>query len=187
MRKFIICCLLLGQCLCTNAQSHTFPLVFSSINNVALVVGESRNALTIQSKNGLKKDRWFAGIGTGFDFYAKRTIPLHFSLQRDFFAKPQKLFVYADAGINFRWLESTDYLKKSSTSTPGLYYEWGLGCKIKFKNTTALLFSAGYNLKQVKEKVNPYWFNPNRPINEDDYEKYNYYFRRIVIRLGLQL
>jgi hypothetical protein len=151
-------------------------------------VGEAKNAFAVQSKNGIQKDRWFAGIGTGFDFYEKRTVPLFLAIQSDFFSGAKKLFVYTDAGINFRWLQATDYFYKSSTSTPGLYYEIGLGCKVKFRNNTGLLFSAGYNLKQVKETYNPYWYvQPVQIVDPNSLEKYNSNFRRIIIRLGLAI
>ena len=186
--KYILYCIIVCQCYYATAQKQNSKAVFSSVNNVALVVGEAKNAFAVQTKNGFKKDKWFAGIGSGFDFYEKRTIPLFLALQRDFFNGPKKLFVYTDAGINFRWLQSTDYLYKSSTSKPGVYYEFGMGYKVVFKNNTSLNFSAGYNLKQVKETYNPYWYvQPVQPVDPLLLEKYNSSFRRIIIRLGLTI
>ncbi len=186
--KYILCCILICQCYYSTAQLPKAKLVFSSINNVGLIVGESKNAFAVQSKIGFQKDRWFAGIGSGFDFYEKRTIPLFITLHRDFFYGPKKLFVYTDAGINFRWLQSTDFFYKSSTSKPGLYYELGLGYKVKFKNNSAIHFSAGYNHKQVKEMYNPYWYvEPIQPVDPLLLEKYKSNFRRIIIRLGLTI
>ncbi len=186
--KYILCSILICQCFYSTAQLQKSKSVFSSINNVALVVGETKNAFAVQSKNGFQKGTWFAGIGSGFDFYEKRTIPLFLALQKDFFNGPKKLFVYTDAGINFRWLQSTDYLYKNSTSKPGLYYELGVGYKVKFKNNTSLNFSAGYNLKQVMETYNPFWYVfPVQPPNPEVIEKYNSSFRRVIIRLGLTI
>ncbi len=167
------------------AQVKSSRVSFSSISKVGLAVGEADNALAVSCINGVQKGNWFAGIGTGIDFYKKRSIPLFLSVQKEFSSSSKRPFVYADGGVSFRWLKSDDYLKTNSTSSPGLYYEVGAGWKVRFKNNTALLFSAGFSFKQVKEKVSNYWYL-NDPLYADTYERYNYKYRRVMIRLGLQ-
>lgn len=169
-----------------DAQLNSKKITFSSITRVALAVGESNNAFTVQTINGIHKDKWFAGLGAGIDFYGRRSIPLFISVQREFLPSAKRLFVYADGGINYRWLQSNDYYKYNSGSTPGLYYEGGIGWKIYGKNNTAFMFSAGFSVKQVKETIFNYWYNFG-PTFADNNEQYNYHYRRIMIRLGVQL
>ena len=186
MKKLFAGCLLLLVHFNANSQAKSSRVSFSSISKVGLAVGEADNALAVSCINGVQKGNWFAGIGTGIDFYKKRSVPLFLSVQKEFSTTSRRPFVYADGGVSFRWLKSDDFMKTNSTSSPGLYYECGLGWKIRFKNNTALLFSAGYSYKQVKEKANYYWYTTD-PLYADTYEQYNYKYRRVMIRFGLQL
>ncbi|MCW3110153.1 MAG: hypothetical protein JWQ09_4659, partial [Segetibacter sp.] len=45
---------------------------FSAINQVGLLTGSRGEAVTVQTINGIKKDKSFAGAGVGFDFYGDR-------------------------------------------------------------------------------------------------------------------
>lgn len=187
MRQFITC-IIICMALHSAAQTKKCKISFVSTNNVALIEGEAKSTFGFQTKNGVQYNSWFVGVGSGFDYYQKRTIPLFLSLQKDFFKGNKKLFVYTDGGINFRWLQSSDYFYKSSTSTPGLYYEFGFGHRVILKNNSSVNLSLGYSLKQVKESNNPFWYiAPVQDTNPDYTEKYNSNFRRIILRLGFTL
>ena len=171
------------------ATGQNKKIKFSSINQVGLLSGSSGEAFMLQTINGLKKDKWFAGAGTGLDFYRERTIPLFLAIRRDLINRINTPFVYADAGINFSWLNSFQKQQKQfPISSPGLIYDLGIGWKLSGKNNRAYIFSAGYSFKQVKEKVKSLWWSAPAPqLESENYESHNYLYRRIVIKVGFQL
>lgn len=169
-----------------NLNAQKTKLSFSSINQAGLLTGQYGEALTVQSVNGVCKGKWFAGIGTGIDYYAQRSIPLFARVQRSFSIKPNRPFVYADAGINFRWLNQENMYKADYDYNPGLYYAIGIGCQLKAFTNAGFLISAGYSYKQLSENVPAYWIGIWPPQDQNTV-RYNYQFRRIEIKLGLQL
>ena len=52
---------------------------FSSQISAGMVEGEQNTNLHIELLNGLRYKTWFAGIGTGLDYYYYRTIPVYLS------------------------------------------------------------------------------------------------------------
>ncbi len=188
MNRYLIVGLLSLYCLHTVAQVRKPKFYFSSITKVGLVAGDAGESFTVQSINGVRKGQWFMGAGVGLDFYQQRTIPVFLQMQKAFTNKNNQPFVYADAGLNFRWLKSSEMYKINSTFSPGMYYEAGMGWKIKLRNNSRLCFSAGYSFKQVKEKAPVYWFLPVEPtMRVDNFERYNYQYRRLVLKFGLEL
>lgn len=171
------------------ATGQNKKIKFSSINQVGLLSGGMGEAFMLQTINGIKKDKWFAGAGTGLDFYRERTIPLFVAIRRDLINRINTPFVYADAGISFSWLNSFQkQLKQFPISSPGLFYDLGIGWKLSGKNNRGYVFSAGYSFKQVKEKVKySWWPAPTPRLESENYERHNYLYRRIVIKVGFQL
>lgn len=171
------------------ATGQNKKIKFSSINQVGLLSGGMGEAFMLQTINGIKKDKWFAGAGTGLDFYRERTIPLFVAIRRDLINRINTPFVYADAGISFSWLTSFQKQQKQfPISSPGLFYDLGIGWKLSGKNNRGYVFSAGYSFKQVKEKVKySWWPAPTPRLESENYERHNYLYRRIVIKVGFQL
>jgi len=182
----IIMTFLVLSILQTAAQNQ--KTTFSSVNQVGLLTGSKGSFFMVQTINGIKKDKWSAGAGTGFDFYKERTVPLFIDIRRDFSAKRNTPFAYADAGLNFLWL--TEIQKAQTqflTTSPGLYYDFGIGWKLAGKNNGGFLISAGYSFKQVKEKVRNVIWNPVPQTSIETYDRYNYLYKRIVIKVGFML
>lgn len=170
----------------TNGQNQ--KIKFSSINQVGLLSGDKGDRWMLQTINGLEKDKWFAGAGIGLDFYNYRTIPLFFDIRRDITNKKNTPFAYADAGINFLWLNSIQRGQEQfPSSSPGLFYDLGVGWKLSGKNNRGFLFSAGYSFKQVKEKVKSWWLAPTPQLQSEDFQRYNYLHRRLVVKIGIEL
>lgn len=171
------------------AEGQHQKIKFSSVNQAGLLVGSRGEAFMVQTINGIKKDKWFAGAGTGLDFYNERTIPLFIDLRRDVTNRKNTPFAYADAGINFLWLNFIQREQKQfPTSSPGLFYDLGIGWKLLGKNNRGFILSAGYSFKQVKEKVKSSWWTfPTPQLETENYEHHNYLFRRVVIKVGFQL
>ena len=178
---FFLACSALGQ---------NKKLAFSTINQGGVISGSKGDSWTIETINGIKKANWFTGVGAGLDFYDKRTVPLFLDVRRDVSNKKNTPFVYADAGINFLWLNTTQ--KEQSQfpkSSPGLFYDFGLGWKLSCKDNRSFILSAGYSLKQVKENIKYPWvpIAPTQQLQGDNDERYNYLYRRIVIKIGFML
>jgi hypothetical protein len=188
MKLFLYVPLLLFCAIEGVAQTQAHKLQFSSVNTVGLLVGSKGEAFAIQTIAGLKAKKWFGGIGTGLDFYDRRTVPLFLDVRRDLLNKKNTPYLYADAGTGFLWLKSpTRSAETSGSSSPMFNYETGIGYKLTGKNKTALVFSAGYSVKQVKQTFKSFSWVPLPIYTEDNYEHYTAIYRRVVIRLGLQL
>lgn len=175
--------------LALQASAQKGKINFSSINQIGFLSGGKGNSWMFQTINGIKKDRSFAGIGIGLDFYEERTIPVFLDIRRDLTNKKNTPFAYADGGINISWLNFVQREAKGFPKTsPGLFYDLGVGWKLAGKNNRSFLISAGYSFKQVKEKVKSvWWIAPTQQLESDNYERYNYLYRRIVIKAGFML
>jgi hypothetical protein len=165
---------------------------FSSINTVGLMSGSNGEALSLHTINGVAKDKWFAGAGIGFDYYACRTVPLFIDVTREIFSKKNTPFIYADAGLNIPWATTDQKLSRGGSTTfkKGIFYDAGIGWKLKSKNERGFLFSAGYSVKQVKEEVDQSWWGiwPPGPSQEQPRKEYfDSRYKRIIIKVGVQL
>ncbi len=117
-----------------SAQQKTPPSQwqFHSINSVGLLEGETGSAFQLQTINGAQYKSWFTGVGLGLDFYRIRSIPLFADIRKEFGKENNKLFVYADFGINFSWAtdqQKTSYVQGDKFSN-GFYNDLGLGYKV---------------------------------------------------------
>lgn len=169
-------------------QTARPKIVYSTINQVGLITASQGEAVSLQAINGVKRSKAFAGVGVGLDFYGYRTIPLFLDFRSDFSQSKNTPFAYADAGINFLWLNFIQREQKNfPTSFPGLYYEVGAGWKLRDKNGRGLIVSAGYSLKQIKYKVPSFMIAPTPQLQSSNEERYNFLYRRIVIKIGFEL
>lgn len=134
---------------------------FRSDDYVGLASGQLGNYGVVETVNGVCKGPWFLGIGAGLDYYRFRSIPLFVSVTRELpiFPKAGGLFVYLDGGIDLpRYTKSVPFDagfdSYSSRFHAGTWYNGSLGYRIKLgaKTQKALLFSAGYGVKKLKEE-----------------------------------
>ncbi len=154
MKLFIITALSFIT-IATTAQNK---IIFSSQNYVGLLEGEHGSGFQLQTINGIKYKTWFAGLGTGIDWYYHRSIPAFLSLNKDFYKRGNRNFYAAVVGgINFPWKDDKNNNEWGYTivkSSPGFYGEAGLGYKIGIsKKNDAILLQLGYSYKHVSEKV----------------------------------
>ena len=155
-RIFLVVCYTL--CLTVNACFAQWK--FRSDNYLGLSSGEWGNSGLIQTINGLYKGPWFLGLGAGLDNYRFRSIPLFLSLTRDLpaFSKRRGLFVDLDGGTNLPWYTRTLSPYDGFTSSkfyPGPWWSASLGYRWKLSAQTrkALLLSAGYGMKKLREDL----------------------------------
>jgi hypothetical protein len=188
MRSFLYSLILLLFFANSNAQKTPGKLQFSAINSIGLLVGDRGEAFAVQTIPGLTFKQWFAGVGTGLDFYEKRTIPLFFDIRQNLFKTANTPYLYVDAGTSFVWNKAENIFNQQDRSTiPRFNYETGIGYKLSVNNKTAMIFSAGYSYKQIEEKYKTFLWLPILMTSIQGDERYQAIYRRIVIRLGLQL
>jgi hypothetical protein len=170
-----------------SAQNKTGHYRFSSINNFGAAGGDNTVAAVVQSVNGARRDKWFAGLGAGLDFYLYRTIPVFIDVRREFGEKKNKLFVYADAGLNIEWLQG-EFMLKPNRWDPnlrnkyhnGLYTDAGIGFSAGTKKDHAIIFSLGHSVKTFKESR---WYSDWR-TGQPAKDVYKFNFSRIVLKVG---
>jgi hypothetical protein len=174
----------------TTAQNK---MVFSSQNYIGLLEGEYGSKFQLQTINGLKYKTWFVGLGTGIDWYYRRSIPAFVSFSKDFFKNGNRNFyVSAAGGLNFPWKDDNNYNEwgyNVEKSHSGFYYEAGFGYKIGIgKKNDALLIQLGYSYKHISENAknfNYYMVNMTPGSQQYDFtNRFDYRLRRLSLKLG---
>ena len=159
---------------------------FHSINNIGLLEGQTGSSFQLQTVNGVQHGSWFGGVGLGLDFYRYRTIPLFIDIRKEFGKTSNKLFAYADLGINFSWLTDSEkmFYMANDKFHNGFYGDAGLGYKLAMGKNQALLISLGYSIKKLSETYNSQiYYYPEQPPG-GQMEKINYSLNRLSIKVG---
>ncbi len=188
MKKYFITILLAaGIYFPALAQNKVQRYRFSSINNFVVTGGDNTISGGFQTVNGFRRDQWFAGLGAGIDFYLYRTVPVFIDLRREFGKKKNKLFVYADAGMNIEWLQD-EYYQKPSTWDPnrnskfhnGIFTDAGAGLFAGSKKDHGFIVSLGLSTKTFKETRSYSDWLTGTAIKDI----YKFSFSRAVLKLG---
>ncbi len=186
--KSIILFLCLSMVFCAVAQEKTTqaakPFQFKTILQSGLLIGSTAEAASFQVINGLSFGNWYTGIGTGMDFYVQRGVPLFADLRYNFSKQRKSFFMYADAGAHFPWIKNKEQ-RNIISQRAGLYTDAGVGLQLATKKGDAFLFSAGYSYKHVAEKQHGFVWGPWPQPGGQNELQYDYYFNRIVLKLGL--
>jgi len=161
---------------------------FHSHNYIGALTGDLDAAISFNTTNGLQRGAWFAGIGTGVDYYYIRTVPLYLSLTRFLTTKLKSVYFTIDGGVNFVWDKSTanvyNFQNNDGDFAPSLYYGAFAGYKLGInKKSGSVLMSVGYSAKQINERYESAapCFNPPCPEYN---QKFEYDFKRFTFRLG---
>jgi hypothetical protein len=171
----------------TAQEKKTALLKFHSINSIGLLEGGTGNALLLQTVNGVQYKSWFAGLGTGIDYYRFRGLPVFLDIRKYFGTAQNQFFVYGDLGMHAHWL--TAQQKNTSFTTDwnvknGWYTDAGLGYAVKLGSRQALLLSAGYSFKTMKGTQTDY-----TPITYDGppaVTQLNFNMNRLAVKAGIQ-
>lgn len=185
IKSLLLCCLLL--ILFRNnstAQAAAKSSTLHSFNSVQLLNGGSTVSASIHSVNGLQWNKFFAGIGVGFDYYYHTSIPVFVEGRYDIIGEKRKLQAFVNAGMHVPFSNVNQQAKfKTGDFKIGKLLAGGIDYLIPIK-TDALIFGVAYSQKQSIQMVNNNIWNPalnrfeNVPIKED------YEFNRIWIKLG---
>ena len=160
---------------------------FKSVLQGGLLEGESGPSWHIQTVNGVYYKTWFAGLGVGLDSYTMRTIPLFLDIRKEIFAKRRTPFLYADAGIHFDWLKSKEKpWSGSGEYNRGFYYDAGVGYKLGLGKRDAVLVSAGFSMKALRETRFIFLQCIQQPCNSTE-EYYDYKFSRLSLKIGWEI
>ncbi len=181
MKFFIL--ILAVSLLAVNVQAQT-KFQYSSQNYIGILEGEFSTSFQLQTINGFRKNNWFAGLGTGIDYYYERSIPVFASVSRFLKSTKVPLYFTADVGVNFPWVRNWSYIQDPGEFKAGLYGAGGIGYKFGFKKSSkALLLNLGYNYKRLTQSYvqQTNCLVPPCPIYT---EKYDYRLRRLSVRVG---
>jgi hypothetical protein len=171
-----------------SAQDGNKKLRLQSISSVGLLNGYSGPSLALQTILGGYYQHSFLGVGVGLDYYRYRSIPLFVDMRHEFGKGKRSLFLYGDIGYNYECVAKRK-MKESFTYTlqhrfyGGSYYDAGLGYKVGFNKSNALLLSAGYTFKKLQSEVGS-GVCPFIGPCYNAVQTYRYYLSRLVIKAG---
>ena len=161
---------------------------FNSINTGGIIFGQNGTYGLFQSVNGLEYQKWFAGLGAGYDYHYYKSVPFFIDARR-YLGKENQLFLFADIGYNFPQDNKPGREIFSYTSyhfSGGVYTDIGAGYGIKFTRNTSILISGGYSYKKLRSKIGG--FNPCLiPPCPESFSNYNYDFNRLLLKAGISL
>ncbi len=185
MKKDLIF-ILISSCLISfSASAQKNKIHFRSINQFAIVGGESHVNSAFQTVNGIKFSNCFSGIGIGIDNYRYKTLPLFIDC-RWYFGDDKNGFIYGDIGYNFPMKDKPGKeIPYYSTYhfTGGIYTDIGLGYEILLCKKSSMLFSLGYSYKKMNAKIGSECRTSSCPA---DYNSiYEFGFNRMVLKAGL--
>lgn len=158
-------------------------LKFHSLNYAGILEGEDGTAFQLQTINGVKYKTWFAGLGTGIDYYYYRSIPLFISVNKFLSAKKSSFFFSGDVGINFPWAKRGSS-QEQGTASAALFWSGGAGYALNIKSSDhKILFSVGYSYKHIKDEKT-YTICPFIPPCYEEKQRLDYHLKRISVRVG---
>jgi len=184
MKFKIIVCVITVLCLSTSIGAQG-KWKFGSQNYAGILEGESGTALQLQTINGFRNKTWFAGVGTGIDYYFQRSIPLFVSVAKFLPEGKLPFYLNGDIGINFPWSKNDIYyFQDPGKISSSLYWAGGLGYKFgSKKKEDGVLLNFGYSFKHLineTEYTNP-CLVPPCPVST---ERYDYRLRRLSVKIG---
>ncbi|HEU5366520.1 MAG TPA: hypothetical protein VFU62_13365 [Hanamia sp.] len=186
MRKSLFFIFIISFVMSVFASAQKRKIQFQSINQFAIVGGESHINIAFQTINGIKFSNWSSGIGIGIDYYRYKTLPLFFDGRWNF-GEDKRAFVYGDIGYNFPMKNKPGKEISYYSSyhfTGGIYSDLGIGFEIPLMRKSSLLFSLGYSSKELKTKVGSAYQCIVAPCPVD-YNVYEFSFNRMILKAGL--
>jgi hypothetical protein len=186
--KYFFLVLLIPVTLVSFGQKNNAAYKFHSINNIGLINGDNEVSAGLQSINGFQKGNLFAGVGIGLDYYLYRTVPLFADFRYEFGKTKNKIFAYADGGVNFEWVEDVygpfiyDWAVAPNVSKfdNGFYTDLGLGYMVGTKKGGGLVLSLGHSYKSLEKTFSYMDWRTRETITD----VYNYNLNRIVLKVG---
>lgn len=186
MKKSVVISFLFASLVSFSQKKSTMiKPVFRVIASGGVVVGQKNVSSVFQVVPGVSIKRFYAGTGIGLDDYRFRSIPLFADL-RYHFGRREFGFIYADAGYSFPFdvSKTQETFKTTDIYKGGFYGDFGLGLRFLSFGKHSFLISAGYSIKNIKNKTG-YTYNWILPATET-FNNYSYSMQRIVSKLSWQ-
>lgn len=159
---------------------------YSSYNTFNLLHSVESVHAGFQTVNGVSLNNSFIGGGVAIDWYGMRSVPVFADFKQIFTIGRANFFVYGDLGYNFPWYikePATQWGYSHESTGGGIYYDIGVGYLISFRKKNAMILSAGYSVKEMSKTYKQSGWS-GWPMEEDLYEKFNYDFRRLSVKIG---
>ncbi len=171
-----------------NAQKKT-KISYLNTTGIGILSGQQQNSFTVQTINGVKWDKWSAGIGVALDNYANKSIPVFVDVRRSFGNAKWKPLLYADAGINFN-VYSEKYPKPQFNEyslNNGFYGGAGIGLTTSISKKKSFIITAGYSYKQFNWSEPYTMWSSFRPAGVDinALVQNTHHYRRWALIAGL--
>ncbi len=187
--KTLLLILFCSSCVKSIAQKN--KVYFSSSANIGLLVGEAQKTASFQIINGIKIDKWRLGIGTGLDNYGTKSIPAFIDVRYTYGAKKWQHFVYANGGIDFPLYNNffrgstpnNNFFKSTYKLYNSLCGEAGVGLSKPITKKLSLNLTAAFSYKHLQYLETK---NYNDVLGNKVTNMYNFYYRRLALRVGLQ-
>ena len=183
---FILLCIVCATNINAQAQKENTNLMqqFRSFNTIQVLNGSTTTSFAINSVNGFQLNNFFAGIGTGFDYYYHTTVPLFLEGRFDLVKGKGQLQIFANGGVSFPFSsQNRKFENKSGPYKTAALYAAGFDYLAPV-GKEAFIIGVAFSNKQVIQMVDNNIWNPvlnrveNSPIKED------YSLNRIALRIG---
>ena len=175
---------------CNICKAQLFKrIAFNSYNAVGLIIGQSKNSMSLETVNGFTLRKWFAGAGIAYDAYRYKTVPVFIDIKY-LFVNKKNWFVQTDAGYNIPATAKSaeDKLLYSVQYNGGIFLQSGVGYLFLQKKNYNAYCSITAGLKKLSRKTGYLVPDDFPPHNEMivQYNRYEYAFKTISIKAGIQ-
>jgi hypothetical protein len=173
------------------AQKAKQKVTFTVTAESALLNGDNHVNAQILLIGGYEIYGWSVGVGSGFDYYKYRTVPVVLDLKKYFGKGNRQFFAYANGGADIAWpTEKQKNLHKNvwwnfnsnNQFKNGYYSDLGLGYTLFNGKRRGFYTALGYSIKTLTETYNEeIWTGTTSVISKRTLE---YKMNRIVLKVG---
>jgi len=167
-----------------NQKSIGFEAGFVNMTSIGFLVGSSNNSqvapFSLLTVNGYRTTGgFFAGIGTGIEFFSTSYMPFYLDLRYDLFSNDVVPYVVAKGGYGVPLSSGQSDYNTTYDYFGGALFGAGVGLKIRTRSHFAWDIELLYRYQETSYKEIYDW-------NNQEYE-YTDVFNRIEIRLGFYI
>jgi len=196
MKHFIVSAGFTVLSLMSAAQQKSNSGIWHVTAATGLLNGNTRTGAAVIGKiERVWKDRWTLGLGSGFDHYYFRSVPVFAEIQRYLGKDDKGLFVYGASGLNIPWpTEDQRWYRQAgiwwggvqtpSTFSTGYWTDLGIGYVFKGKKGHGMFLRAGHSLKSMGQRYTEQVWNGTTSVKET--RDISYLFGRVSIQAGFR-
>ena len=189
MNRIIIIIILLSFQLSSTAQKKVSVKDIAVSSELGLLNGKSQVNVQMLATAGIQKKKYYVGLGSGFDYYGYRTIPVFIEGKKFFGEGSRRPFLYARSGMNVPWVLTnqqrmtyTPTGREYSTFTNGIYVDAGIGYTLYNSKGRGMFAGFGFCKKTLSESYSDYIWNGTSSTFSKHEAHYN--FNNVQLRVG---